>query len=151
MQNKYLIKWHVLLAGTDGSPDAKIALVSNPLDRFWSDAIADELPINFGWLDSPDYSDNFVRACERLTQAGRHHLETTGKQEANRICEQVFEKYGIVDENQPITDPEMIQKIVSEATQRLALHALNLPHVETLTPEQIKAMLKPSGPSGPDR
>jgi hypothetical protein len=52
-------------------------LISNPLDPAeWSDTIADEIDIEFGWLDTPDYSDEFVRARERLEATMRYHVET---------------------------------------------------------------------------
>ena len=41
----------------------------------WSDTITDELDIDFAWLDSPDYADEFVRARERFETAMRHHVE----------------------------------------------------------------------------
>jgi HNH endonuclease len=138
-----VISWQFVLAEAGGTPNACVGLVSNPLDPSqWSDTIADEIEVDFTWLDSPDYSDEFVRARERLGAAMIHHVNIQGPRELNRIADEVFEKHGVVSDDQPITDPELFQEIVWEISRRFASHALALPHVETLTGEAIAARLK---------
>jgi hypothetical protein len=106
-----LIGRQLVLADKGGVPNQRIALISNPLDpAIWSDALADEMNIDFAWLDSPDYSDNFVRVNERLNAAMRHHIETERPREFNRIADEVFAKYGIVDLDEPISDGELLKK-----------------------------------------
>jgi hypothetical protein len=138
-----VISWHIVLAEAGGTPNARIALVSNPLDPVqWSDKIADEIDIDFVWLDSPDYTDEFKRARERLTGTVEHHVETQGDRELHRIIADVFDKNGIVDEHKPITDPTLWQKITGEIAHRFALHKLRLPYVESVTGEEIVARLR---------
>jgi len=116
-------------------------LISNPLDpSVWSDTIADEIDIDFAWLDNPDYSDEFVRARERLTATMEHHVETQGPREVNRIVEEVCAKHGIAAEDE--TDPAVQKKIRWEISRRLAAHALGLPYVEDIPGEEIVARLK---------
>lgn len=138
-----VISWHIVLAEAGGTPNARIALISNPLEPAeWSDTIADEIDIDFSWLDSPDYTDEFKRARERLEATARHHVETQGKREINRIVADVFEKHGIVNEHEPITDPLLRQTIEAEIAHRLALHRLGLPYVESVTGEEIVTRLQ---------
>jgi hypothetical protein len=141
-----IVSWQIVVAESGGTPNTRIGLASNPLDpAVWSDSIADEIDIDFAWLDSPDYSDDFVRARERLTNAMIYHFESEGPRERNRIADEVFEKHGIVSDDEPIADPELLKKIVWDLSHRLASHALNLPHVETLTGEEIVARLREAG------
>jgi hypothetical protein len=138
-----VISWRIVLAEAGGTPNLKIGLVSNPLDpATWSDAIADEIDIDFAWLDNPDFSDQFQRARERLIAAVRHHVETARTREVNRIVTEVFEKHGIVGEHTPVTDREAWKKIVFQASRRIAAHALRLPYVEEVPGEDIVARLK---------
>ena len=59
-----------------GAPQTPKSDISNPLDpAVWSDTIADEVDIDFAWLDSPDYWDEFQRARERLNEVMRHHFK----------------------------------------------------------------------------
>jgi hypothetical protein len=138
-----IISWQIVLADAAGSPNARIGLISNPLDpAVWSDTIVDEVDIDFAWLNKPDYSDEFVRARERFEATVRHHLETQRVYEVNRIIGDVFEKHGIVDEHEPITDPELAKKINWEASRRLTAHALGQPHVEEISGDELVARLK---------
>lgn len=138
-----IISWWIVLAEAGGTPNLRVGLVSNPLDPgTWSDTIADEIDIDFAWLDNPDYSDQFQRARERLIAAMQHHVETARPREVNRIVTEVFEKYEIVGEHTPVTDPEVWKKIVFEASRRVAAHALGLPHIEEVSGEDIVARLR---------
>lgn len=137
-----VISWQIVLAEAGGTSNARIALVSNPLKPAeWSGAIADEIDIEFAWLDSPDYTDEFKRAHERFEAVFRHHAKTQRERELNRIAADVFAKNGIVDEHEPITDPQLGDKIAGEISRRFALHALGLPYVEDVTGEEIVARL----------
>jgi hypothetical protein len=138
-----IISWQIVLAESGGIPDTRIGLISNPLDPTkWSDTVADEVDIDFEWLDTPDYSDEFVRARERFEAAMRHHVDTQRSLELNRIADDVFKKNGILSMDEPITDPQLFDKIVREISQRFAAHALSLPHVENITGEEIVARLR---------
>jgi hypothetical protein len=137
-----LISWHMVLAESGGTPNASTAIVSNPLDPSkWSDKVAKDLPIDFAWLDSPDYTDNLRRSHERFTRAVQHHVEAARAKERDRISKEVFKKYGIEGDDELITDPEMVQKITGEIMYRFALHALGLPYEQDLTADQIAGYL----------
>jgi hypothetical protein len=87
-----------------------------------STTVTDEMNIDFAWLNSPDYSDNFVRVNERLNAAMRHHVETERPRELNRLADEVFAKYGIVDPDEPFADAELLNKLIWELSHRFALH-----------------------------
>jgi hypothetical protein len=132
-----------VLAEAGGTPNARIGLISNPLDpSVRSDAIADEIDIDFAWLNNFDYSDEFVRARERLTATMQHHVETQGPREVNRIVEEVCAKHGIAGEHERITDPEVQKNVMGEIWRRLVAHALSLPYIEEVSGEDIVARLK---------
>jgi hypothetical protein len=136
-----LVAWQIVLAESGGAPNMQTALVSNPLNPTeWSDKIADEIDLDFIWLMAP--SHDLTLAKERLDAIGRHHFETDGPRELHRIAGEVFAKYGITDFNAPITDAELLNKIIFEISRRFASHALHLPHVETLTGADIVALLR---------
>jgi phosphoglycolate phosphatase-like HAD superfamily hydrolase len=99
-----------------------------------SDTIADELDIDFGWLTHPDY--DLAHAHQRFIATGKYYFDTEGPLEQHRIIDEVFAKHGITDDR-PVTDPELFNGIISEASLRLALHALGLPHMETLTGDEL--------------
>lgn len=138
-----IISWQIVLAEAGGTPNARIGLISNPLDpSVRSDAIADEIDIDFAWLNNFDYSDEFVRARERLTATMQHHVETQGPREVNRIVEEVCAKHGIAGEHERITDPEVQKNVMGEIWRRLVAHALSLPYIEEVSGEDIVARLK---------
>lgn len=141
-----LISWQIVIAESGARADVRTGLISNPLDPAnWSDAIADEVDIDFAWLDNPDYADKFVRARERFDAAGQHYVATQRPRELNRIAEDVFKKNGILSMDQPLTDAVLLNKIVWEISRRFASHALNLPHVENITGHEIAARLRELG------
>ncbi|QQN66753.1 HNH endonuclease [Bradyrhizobium diazoefficiens] len=138
-----IIGWQIVLAERGGTPNQRTALISNPLDPAkWSDTLADEIDIDFAWLVSPDYSDNFVRVKERLTAVMRHHVETEGPRELNRIADEVFAKHGVTNPDQPVSDPEILKKIEGDMRHRFGLHALSLPYVEHLSGKDIVARVR---------
>jgi hypothetical protein len=72
----------------------------------------------------------------------KHHVETERSRELDRIADEVFAKYGVVDPDATIADAEVLKKIDWEMRQRLALHALNLPYVESLSGHEFVACLR---------
>lgn len=137
------ISWQIVLAESGGPPDVTVALVSNPLDpSTWSDDPTALPDIPFGWLDAAERAYELERARERLAAMMEHHSQRARDAEVSRICDDVFAKHGIMDDNQPITDPEAQKAITGEIIQRLAAHALHLPHEQPLAPEEIEAMLR---------
>jgi hypothetical protein len=71
----------------------------------------------------------------------RHHVETQRSRELNRITADVFAKHGIVNEHEPVTDPEVQREIIWEISRRFASHALGLPYVEDVPGDEIVARL----------
>jgi hypothetical protein len=81
-----VISWQIVLTEAGGTPNARIGLISNPLDPTeWSDTIAAEIDIDFAWLDTPDYTDEFVRARERL-EASRRNAKGVRDKSYRRRC-----------------------------------------------------------------
>jgi len=138
-----IISWQIVLAEAGGTPNVRIGLISNPLDpSVWSDAIADQIDIDFAWLDNHDYSDKFVRVRELLASTIQHHVETQRTREVNRIVDEVLARHGIAGEHESTNDPDVQKKIMREISLRLAAHALCLPYVEDVPGEEIVARLK---------
>jgi hypothetical protein len=91
-------------------------LISNPLDQSkWSDIVANELDIDFAWLNSPDYTDEFTRARERLNTAMRHHVQSQGLREVERIVDDVFRQHG-PSADEPLRDGDGPKKIIGEVS-----------------------------------
>jgi hypothetical protein len=131
------------MAESGAVASSRIALISNPLDTGnWSDSITDEVPIDFAWLDSPDYPGQFARARDRFMDMREHYVRTETPRELTRIVDDVFRKHGIMSDDEPITNPELQDRIIAEISHRFALHALGLPYVESLTGEQVIALIK---------
>jgi len=136
-----LIAWQFTLAEAGGTPNAKIALISNPENPSrWSDHAAEEFDVPFGWLNSPDYSDNMVRSKARLDAMMRRYFEVSTPKEQRRIIEDCFKKLGLTpDAPVPL---DKIAELSSLISQRVALHAFSLPHEEKITAERIAQHLK---------
>src|SRR5262249_48856237 len=98
--------------------------------------------IPFDWLDAADRAYEIERARERLVAMVKHHVGDARETETTRICNDVFAKHGVTDDDQPITDTNAQKAIVGEIAERLAAHALGLRHEQPLSPEQIEAMLR---------
>ncbi|MGP0010886.1 MAG: HNH endonuclease [Methylocella sp.] len=135
------IAWQVTLAEAGGTPNAKVALISNPLDpRHWSDRAAEEFDVPFVWLDSPDYSDQFVRSKARFDAILRHYFETNMPKERTRIVDECFEQLGITpNESAP---SNKVGELSSLITSRITHHAFGLPEEQKLSPDQIAALVK---------
>jgi hypothetical protein len=137
-----VMSWHIVLAEEGATPNLKIGLVSNPTNPLdWSDSIADEIDIDFAWMNSPDYSDEFVRARERLSAAFERSQKDALSRELDSITRTSFEKHG-VEEGAAVTDPATIKAIIGEISHRTALHMLNLPHEEAIQGVDIAAKLE---------
>ncbi|TAK48139.1 MAG: hypothetical protein EPO23_08650 [Xanthobacteraceae bacterium] len=137
------ISWQIVLAEAGGPPNGVAAIVSNPLEPATWEDVASSLPdIPFGWLDAADRVYEIERARERLVAMVKHHVDNARKTETARICDDVFAKHGVTDDDQPIADPNAQQTIVGEIARRLAAHALGLRHEQKLSPEETEAMLR---------
>jgi hypothetical protein len=129
------IAFQIVLAEKGGSRDRQIALVSNPLaPAFWSKKAAEEFDISFAWLDTPDYSDEMLERS--LAHINAIMQQVMLPKEIGRICDDVFRKYGI-KEDQNIADIERHDQIFDELIRRVAKHYLNLPHEEKFTAAQM--------------
>jgi hypothetical protein len=136
-----ILSWQVVLAENGGVPDTKIGLASNPLDpRIWSAKTGDELDIEFIWLDSPDYSDEFDRSRARISAVMEHYFETARPREIGKIVTEICAKYGY-SADAPITDREVFHSMTAEISQKVAHHFVGVPHIETLTGEQLLSLL----------
>ena len=83
-----VIAWQFTLAEAGGTPNAKIAFISNSLaPGQWSDRAADEFDVPFDWLNSPDYSDEFVRPKTRLDDVLKLYFELSTPKENARIID----------------------------------------------------------------
>jgi hypothetical protein len=135
------IAWQVTLAEAGGTPNAKVALISNPLDpSYWSDRAAAEFDVPFVWLNSPDYTDEFVRSKARLDAIIRHYFETTMPKEHGRIIDECFARSDIApDKSVPANKVGELSRLISS---RIMHHAFGLPEEQKLSPEQIAALVK---------
>lgn len=143
--------WQFTLAEAGGKPNAKIALISDPLNPSrWSKKAADEFDIPFEWLKNPDFSDEFVRSKERIDAALRLHFEIENPKAVRLIVDECLRDLKISAEN-PIP-PERMREISNKVAERFALHFLNLPYKENITPEQIAEILRKYPPAtGPKK
>jgi hypothetical protein len=132
-----VLSWHMVLAEAGAAPNLVIALASNPLDpATWSDTIASEIDIPFPWLNTPDFTDEFSRAHQRLCAVMERSQADAMSREVDKIARSVFEKHG-VKEGSSVMDPAIKNLILGEISQRVALHMMNLPHEETVKGEDI--------------
>ena len=58
------------------------------------------------------------------------------------MIDEAFAKHGIADDHEPISDPEVFNKTVFEALQRLTAYALGLPHTENLSGDEVVARIR---------
>lgn len=136
-----IISWQIVLAESGGPIEQKTGLVSNPLDpAVWSDRIADDVDIPFGWLDTKDRTYELERARERLITMAEHHQKRSLVAEIGRIVNDICAKHGVHNENDPI-DPAKLKLIYAEATARLGAHAAGLPYKQKLSAEELRKLL----------
>jgi hypothetical protein len=119
----------------------QIVLAEEGATQDWSDSIADEIDIDFAWMNNPDYSDEFVRARERLSAVFERSQKSAMSREFDSIIRASFEKHGVGDDS-VVTDPTTQKAIIGEVSHRAALHMLNLTHEETVEGADIVATLE---------
>jgi hypothetical protein len=135
-----IIAWQFTLAETGGTPNAKMALISNPLaPGKWSDRAADGFDVSFEWLSSPDYSDEFARGNARYESVLKHYFELNRPKERARIIDECFKQMGI--EPGAALPPDKVKAFSELVASKLAHQAYGLPHEEELSSEQIARML----------
>jgi hypothetical protein len=135
------ISWQVTLAEAGGRPNAKIALISNPLEpNHWSDQAAEEFDVPFEWLNSPDYSDEFVRSKARMEKICQLYVDSTMTKEQARLIGKCFERLGIAPgESVP---PHKVAALSRLIASTITHHALGLPEEQKLSSEQTAALVK---------
>jgi cation transport regulator ChaC len=138
-----MIGWQIVLAESNGTPGKKVGLISNALDpAVWSGEIAGLVDIPFAWLNGTDHSDSMTNAHARMVAAAQHHHDESTRREIERIADEVFRKYGIMSENDPVTDPIVQKKIIDEVAWKVAHFGVRVPHAEPISPEKLAALLK---------
>ncbi|RAS29776.1 HNH endonuclease [Paraburkholderia bryophila] len=138
-----IISWRFVLAESGGSPNIRIALVSDPLNpATWSDSIADEVDIPQSWLETPDFDVTHSRA--RLAAALARAQKDGMEREIGRIVDAVSQKHSI-GPNDQITDPATLESFLAEVHTRLAHHVFNVPFEEIVLGETMLAPAK-NGP-----
>jgi hypothetical protein len=135
------IAWQFTLAKAGGTPNTKIALISNPLDpSHWSDCAAEEFDVSFAWLNTPDYTDEFVRSKARFDAIIHHYFETTTPKEHSRIIDECFARLDIAPGIS--VPPNKVGELSRLISSRIMQHAFGLPEEQKLSPEQIAALVK---------
>ena len=135
------IAWQFTLAEAGGTPNAKIGLISNPLDPGqWSGRAAEQFDISMEWLSNPDYCDEMVRSKARLEALVKHYFESNRNKPILRIIEDCFKTLGLVPDQ--IVPADKLQDLIKLVSYRVSHHALGLPYEERLTAEQLAALLK---------
>ena len=135
-----LLGFRIVLAESGGIPSRQTALISNPLEpSVWTDQAAEELPIPFAWLDAPDYPSDLHMARERLVAMGRLYQQLMTPKQIGRISDAVFAKHGFINGDDPVPQ-EALGQIIREVSARLAKHHLSLPHEETVSVEEMRAL-----------
>ena len=135
------VAWQFTLAESGGTPNTRIALISNPLDPSqWTDRAAEDFDVSFEWLNNPDYSDEFVRSKARVDAIIEHYFAVNIPKERARIIDECFNKLNIAPgETVP---PDKVRELSNLIANRVMHHAFGLPEEEKLSPERIAEMLK---------
>jgi hypothetical protein len=136
-----LMSWQLVLAEAGGVTDTVIALGSDPLTSKWSSNVADGLNVDFGWLDTFDQTDVQARARKRLEAIARRCFDNAREREFGRIVQDVCEKHGIKNEDEPIP-ADKLEEINIEVSARVAAHSLGLPFEDKLTTERLGQLLR---------
>lgn len=137
-----IISWQIVLAETGGQVNTKIALASNPLDpAVWSSSVADDIGIEFAWLNSPDYGEEFVRARARIVAMMQLYQSRAMASATGKIVDAAFARMG-ASQGLPANDTKAVREIIGEISDKAARLMLNLPHEQKLTPAEIEEMLK---------
>jgi len=124
-----LIAWQVVLAEANGPPNLGIGIVSNPITPGeWSDKIADNISVDFAWLNTPDKTDLFARGQKKLAAAMQRYMEIARKREIGRVIDRVLGRY--YQPGEEIIADERRRLAFAEIADQLARFALNLPYEE---------------------
>lgn len=137
-----MMAWRVVLAERGGTPNLRVALVSNPTNPTdWSDRIAQEIDIDFGWLDAFEPPEDYNRMKERLGGMYQRHLERSRDHEIGYITDSTFERHGLT-ELSPETDDAIYCQVIGEMEEQTARHFARVPHQRQLTPAEIHRLLR---------
>jgi hypothetical protein len=135
------VAWQFTLAETGAAPNAKIGLISNPLNPSqWSDRAAEGFDVPFEWLSSPDYSDEMVRSKARLEAIMQLYVDTSYPKARIRIIEECFRKLDLTpDEAVP---PEKWVELSQLIARRITNHTFSLREEEPISSETIADMIR---------
>ncbi len=129
------VAWQFTLAETGGTPNAKIALISNPLNPSqWSDHAAEDFDVPFEWLNNPDYSDEMVRSKARIDAILKHYFDLNNPKAIGQIIEECFKALNVAPGE--AVPPDRLKEFSNLLSRRVALHTVGLPYEETLSPER---------------
>lgn len=129
------VAFQVVLAEGGGAPEKSTALVTNPLNpNSWSERAANELVVPFEWLVAPVHA--LDQARERVSSLVRHYFETARPREIGRICDSVFSRHGL-EENEAVP-LHLHDQILAELTDRLAMFTVGLPYEQAISPDQLR-------------
>lgn len=98
-----IIAFQIVLTKSGGTPNRRIALVSNPVaPGTWSDDMADSINIPFEWLASPD-GERFEIVRDRLANLMQFYFDKSRPGEISRIVNDVFAGFDVNDDNTSIS------------------------------------------------
>lgn len=136
-----MMAWQIVLADNGGQPDRRVGLASNPLDPgTWSDAIAEKFDIGCAWLSTPEIDDDQARFASRVEAMIKHHLWKGMGASVEHIVAEELKKLGIAD---LLIEPDhgKRQNAIQAISHRVALHVMNVPHSQKLSPDEVAAKL----------
>lgn len=131
-----LLGWHFTLAQAGGSPNKKLALISNPeTPAIWSNVAAEQFDVSFAWLCKPDYPDDFVRAQSRFSAMMERYFELAAPKAREAIVEDCFSQLQL-EPNAPIPleKAQILSKMIAE---RVTAHTFGLKHEEKMTFDEL--------------
>jgi hypothetical protein len=135
-----IIAWQFVMAESGGTPDLKIALISDPFNpTIWSDTIASEVDIDMAWLNSPDF--DVSRSRDRLSAIIVRSQKDGMTREIGRISDAEFQKQGFAPTD-PITDFVELKPILDKITTLAAHQIMNVPYQEVISGEMLLAPSK---------
>lgn len=134
------LSWQFILAGSGGSPNRKVALVSDPLNpkRWRSRGVAEAYDVPISWLDSPNFENGLEQSRVRLEAVLALYFERSREAEITRIVEDSFAEFGVVPGES--LSPDQFEAFSRKVSQRSAALFLDLPYEEELTSEQMRGI-----------
>jgi hypothetical protein len=136
-----LLGWQFVLAEEGGTPNRKIALISNPESPSrWSDEAAALFDIPFEWLMRPDYSDEMVRSNARMEAMLKHYVRSSQPRALSEIADECMASLSLAPD-QALT-PEQQIEFAKLLSYRLGLYVMSLPYVETLSSERAAEIVR---------